>query len=187
MIKVFIFHGTEGSPDSNWFSWIKEELENLGHKVFIPKFPTPEDQNLENWLKVFEDECEENLDEDSIFIGHSLGCAFILNILERINIEIKSCYLVAGFIENLGNEHFDNLNRAFIDKEFDWEKIKRNCKLFYVINSDDDPYVPFSCGEKISKELNAHLFMLESAGHINLESGFDKFEFLLKELRKELS
>jgi len=53
MISIIIIHGTGGSPNSNWFPWLKSELEKLGHTVFAPKFPTPEKQSLENWLKVF--------------------------------------------------------------------------------------------------------------------------------------
>ena len=39
--NVFIFHGTEGYPEENWFPWLKEKLEAKGYKVFVPQFPTP--------------------------------------------------------------------------------------------------------------------------------------------------
>jgi predicted alpha/beta hydrolase family esterase len=46
MANIFIIHGSYGNPDENWFPWLKKELEQEGHKVFVPKFPTPEDQSL---------------------------------------------------------------------------------------------------------------------------------------------
>jgi predicted alpha/beta hydrolase family esterase len=49
-------------------------------------------------------------------IGHSFGPAFILNILERINNPIKSCYFVSGFIGLLNNKEFDDINKTFVDK-----------------------------------------------------------------------
>ena len=39
--NIFIFHGTEGHPQENWFPWLKGKLEAKGCKVFVPQFPTP--------------------------------------------------------------------------------------------------------------------------------------------------
>ena len=39
--NVFIFHGTEGYPEENWFPWMKEKLEAEGCKVVVPQFPSP--------------------------------------------------------------------------------------------------------------------------------------------------
>jgi uncharacterized protein len=188
MTKIFIIHGTEGSPEVNWFPWLKQELENLGHTVFVPKFPTPEGHSLENWMQEFNDFYFSKVDEDSIIVGHSLGPAFILSLLEKLDLPkpIKASFLVAGFISPIGNEHFDNLNKSFIDKEFNWDKIKQNCEKFYVINSKDDPYVPIERGEELAENLGTGLIVLENAGHINAEAGYTKFDKLLDMLKDEL-
>lgn len=185
MTKIFIIHGTEGSPEVNWFPWLKQELEKLGHTVFVPEFPTPENQSLDNWLKFFGG-YEKEINRDSIIVGHSLGPAFILNFLERTNRKIKACFLVAGFTGLLGNEHFDNLNRTFTDKQFNWNKIKENCEKFYVINSENDPYVPLEKGKELADKLEVELTILSEAGHINSEAGFIKFEKLLNMIKEEL-
>src|SRR3989344_7038916 len=77
MVNVFIIHGSYGHPDENWFSWLKKELEKLGCKVFVPRFPTPEGQNLDSWMKVISG-YDDLLDNNSIIVGHSMGCALIL-------------------------------------------------------------------------------------------------------------
>lgn len=182
---AFIIHGTGGNPESNWFPWLKRELEKLNFTVFVPKFPTPTNQSLENWLKIFE-KYFSFIDKETIFIGHSLGPAFILSLLEKLNKPIKASFFVAGFTGKLNNSYFDHLNQSFSDKTFNWAKIRKNCKKFYVINSDNDPYVPLEKGEELAKNLHTKLVLLKNSGHINSESGFTSFEFLLSKIKKEI-
>ena len=186
MTTVFVIHGTGGTPEGNWFPWLKKELEKLGCQVFVPRFPTPQGQNLRSWLKVFE-KYKLDFNENTIVVGHSLGPAFLLNVLEKTNKPIKAAFFVAGFTGRLDQVHFDTLNNSFADKSFDWEKIKQNCQHFEVIHSDNDPYVPLAKGEELAKHLNAKFIVLKNAGHINKESGYVTFELLLAKIKEELS
>jgi len=185
MATVFIIHGAYGNPQENWFPWIKHELEKLGHTVIVPQFPTPENQTLENWAKVFS-KYEKNIHEDSVMIGHSIGTAFILDVLERIDKKIKATVSVAGFASELGNPAFDMLNRTFIDKPFDWKKIRNHCKEFYTYHSDNDPYVPLKYGQALAKKLGTRIILVEGAGHFNQRAGYTQFPQLLEQLKKLL-
>ena len=49
-----IIHGSYGSPDENWFPWLKKELQKIGYKVFVPAFPTPKNQKLGVWKGIFD-------------------------------------------------------------------------------------------------------------------------------------
>lgn len=185
MENIFIIHGTGGSPEGNWFPWLKQELEKCGNRVLAPKFPTPKGQSIESWMEVFK-EYDEYLDENTIVIGHSLGVAFLLNVLEKLDHPIKFACFVAGFTGLLDNTEFDGLNRSFTVKDFDWKKIRRNCRRFYVINSDDDPYVPIQKGVDLAKKLGVKLITLKNAGHINKDSGFVKFEYISELIKKDI-
>ncbi len=182
---IFIIHGTMGNPNGNWFPWLKKELQKFECKVFVPEFPTPKNQNLSSWMEVFK-KYEEEINEETIFVGHSLGASFILSVLEKTNKPIKTAFLVAGFIDLLNKKEFDELNQTFTDKKFDWKKIKENCKKFYVINSDNDPYVPLNKGKELAKNLGAELIVIKNAGHINKEAGYDKFGFLFDRIEEEI-
>ncbi|MCX6742574.1 MAG: alpha/beta hydrolase [Candidatus Pacearchaeota archaeon] len=184
MTKFFIIHGAYGNPEENWFPWLKEELEKQGDIVFVPKFPTPENQSLENWMKVLKD-YEKFIDENTIFVGHSIGVAFILNILEKSNKKVKACFFISGFLSLLGNSVFDKINKTFIDKGFNWKKIKNNCNKFYIFHSDNDPYVPLKKAENLTNKLGTKVIIVKNAGHFNEAAGYKKFDLLLDYIKKE--
>lgn len=185
MATVFIIHGAYGNPQENWFLWLKKELENLGHTVIVPQFPTPENQTLENWMKIFS-RYENNIHEDTIMIGHSVGVAFILDFLSQKEQHIKAAFFIAGFFEPLENPAFDTLNNTFINKPFDWKKIRQHSKRFFVYHADNDPYVPLKHGEALAKKLHVKLILVKNAGHFNTRSGYTQFPELLEDAKKSL-
>ena len=182
MTNIFIIHGAYGNPEENWFPWLKSELEKLDCRVFVPKFPTPENQSLEDWLKIFE-EYKQHLNENSIVVGHSLGPVFLLNILEKLDKPIKAAFFVSGFIGLLGNPEFDKINKSFVDKGFDWQKIKQNCPKFFVFHSDNDPYVSLEQAEKLAKNLGVDVILVKNAGHFNEKAGYSKFDLILDKIK----
>lgn len=179
MKSAILIHGTESKPGSNWFPWLAEELKKRGYAIFIPQFPTPVGQSLEGWRKEFK-RFEMHITEETIFVGHSLGCAFILDCLERSEKGVAAVILVAGFVGLLGNPHYDFLNSTFIEKKFLWENIRSKCGKCVVISSDNDPYVPLEKGWELARHLGVQPIILHNAGHINRSSGFTEFPQVLR-------
>lgn len=175
MTNIFIIHGKENTPEGNWFPWLKVEMEKLGHRVFVPKFPTPERQNLDEWMASFED-YEKFLTPDSIVVGHSLGVPFLLRLLEKK--PALAAFFVAGFLNNEIDPTADTFCRPF-----DFEKIKANCKKFYVFHSDNDPYFAPEKGEELVRKLLAEQIFVKGAGHFNLEFGYDRFPLLVEKIK----
>ncbi|KAA3630176.1 MAG: hypothetical protein DWQ02_18225 [Bacteroidetes bacterium] len=180
--NVFIFHGTEGYPEENWFPWLKEKLEAKGCKVIVPQFPTPPvvPAKISEWFDVLK-KYEQDINEDAIIIGHSLGGVFTLRVLEKLNKTIKAAFLTGTPI---GVQPILNYDRdsAFSGFEFDWEKIKKSCKHFEVFQSDDDPYVGLANGEELAKYLGVELTFIPNAGHFNKKAGCLDFPQLLDKL-----
>ena len=154
MTNIIVIHGSYGNPNENWFPWLKSELEKLKCDVFVPKFPTPENQSLESWRNVFE-EYRQHINENTILIGHSLGPAFLLDLLESLDKPVKSAFFISGFLGLLGSSDFDKINKTFTDRNFNWEKIKQNCKKFYIYHSDNDPYVPIKKATELAEKLDS--------------------------------
>lgn len=179
-MNFLIIHGVYANPSSNWFPWLKKELESKSYEVLVPKFPTPFDQSLESWMRIIA-RFEYKINEETVLIGHSLGAAFILNYLEQTSKKIKATFLVAGFHKPLGIQH-DEINKTFINKEFDWDKIKNNCKKFFVIASDNDEYISLDISRELAQNLDVELKIIHKGGHLNKEAGYDNFPLLLERI-----
>ncbi len=182
MKNAFIIHGAYGNPEENWITWLKQELENIGIATIVPKFPTPEGQNLENWMKAFEP-FKKQLNHESIIIGHSIGVAFILRVLESIDVKIKAAFLVAGFLKGIGDAELDAMNETFYGKPFDWKKIRKNCREFVCYSSDNDPFVPLWQGQEVADGVGVEISLVKGAGHFNTKAGYTKFPLLLERIR----
>ena len=180
--RIIIIHGTEGSPESNWFPWLKDELEKISHNVLCPAFPTPENQSLNSWSDTLNSQVIELTDND-ILIGHSTGVIFILNILNKLSQPIKATFLVAGFASRIGIDKYDQLNSTFLSPKLDWDKIKNNAGNLFIYSGSNDPYVPRNCGIELADNLGVEEIIMPNGGHLNAESGFIRFDDLLSNIR----
>ncbi|MCR4328230.1 MAG: alpha/beta fold hydrolase [Patescibacteria group bacterium] len=181
MRTIFIFHGTEGHPQENWFPWLKEKLEATGKcKVFVPQFPSPPavPAKIAEWFEVLKG-YEQYINEDTILIGHSLGGIFALRILEQQKHPVRAAVFVGTFINPVGIYRDD----TFGGFSFDWAEIKANAKDCIVYQSDNDPYVSLANGEELAKNLGVELSFIPNAGHFNAKAGYTKFEALLEKLQ----
>lgn len=184
-MNAFIFHGTEGHPQENWFPWMKEELEKLGCKTIVPQFPTPPvvPAKVSEWFDVLS-EYEKDIDENTILIGHSLGGIFTLRVLEKLDHPVKAAVLVGTPIGVRPILNYDR-DESFSGFDFDWEKIRKNAGKFYVYQSDNDPYVGLENGKKLAENLGVGLTFVSGAGHFNKKTGYLKFVDLLNQLRED--
>lgn len=182
MKTAFIIHGTWWSPEGNWFPWMKEKLEAKWYQVFIPRLPTPQGQNLKAWTQEFE-KYKKSVSKESIFIAHSSWPAFVLSILESIDMPVQACYFASGFLGLIDIDSFDTLNETITDKDFNWQKIRQSSTYFYMCHGSDDPYVPRFNAEKMAQWLGAEIDIIEWGWHLNKESGYTDFEYLLEKIR----
>lgn len=177
MANFIFIHSTGGNPDECFYPWLRKQLEKKGHKVYSPFFPTPLGQTLDNWMREFEP-YRQYVNEETVFVGRSIGPAFILRLLEKPKVRIKAAFLVCGFCSDLGIHEFGPLIRTFVDKPFKWGRIKANCKKFFVYNADNDDFVPIEKAEELAKNLGTEALIVKDAGHFT----FKKFPGLLKDI-----
>ena len=189
-MKFVILHGTMGSPDGNWFPWLSKELEKLGQKTIRPKLSTPDGQNPDNWTKEIAKAVEEisGPDEETIIVAHSMSPMASCYYLGSINKKIRAAFFVSGFTDYVDElEPYRTVNPRFFDKNFNWEKLKKNCPKIICFAGDNDPYLPQDVLRRFAKLCGAKKFIIiPNGGHLNEESGYTTFPLLLKTIKGEL-
>ncbi len=175
-LRVIVLHGAHGGPDTNWFPWLHAELAAAGIEVLRPRFPTPQGQSLASWLTAYDRAVNTLPSAPTILVGHSLGVAFALRVVERAAEPFAGLLLAAGFIGALGLPDYDPINQSFFAVPFDWAGIRerkgRACRCWA---GDDDPYVPLPRSRGVADHLNAPLEVLHGGGHLNSETGCNAF------------
>jgi predicted alpha/beta hydrolase family esterase len=179
-----IVHGTMGSPEENWFPWLRKKLETYGHKVIVPLFPTPDGQNFYAWLSVAQKALETLDTINTVLIGHSTGASFVLRLAELSPTPYKAIFSICPFIRDLGIQDFDSLNTSFVHHAFKWQNIQHNAGNIFCFAGDNDPYVPLSYSQEIAIHCNTDLITVPNGGHLNAAAGFLEFPLLLEKIRQ---
>ena len=78
--------------DKHWMPWVKGELDRVGIPTQIPSMPNPWEPNYAAYKEVLE---KYPISENTILIGHSCGCAFLVRWLGDSRQKIKKLILVA--------------------------------------------------------------------------------------------
>ncbi len=167
MKRVFLIHGWEGRPDNHWFPWLKRELEARYIKVFAPAMPNPTHPNLDEWIMMIRDWVGE-IDPETFFVGHSLGCIAILKYLERtkINAKFGTAVFVGGFKDDINEKELFEFTRDPLD----FEKIKGKGN-FVSIASDNDEQVTLSASMALAHALDSKIIVLKGKGHFCKSDG----------------
>ncbi len=95
MAKVYIVHGYTASADKHWFPWLAQELAKIGVECYRLNMPDSSSPNPDKWLRHLEEHV--TIDDETIVVGHSLGCITWLNFLARNFLKPKAAIFVSGF------------------------------------------------------------------------------------------
>lgn len=173
--KIIIFQGTNESPDSAWFQYVKNNVADM--EVLTPELPNPAEPSVETTLPFALENFE--YDADTILIGHSSGVPLILGILEQIENPIKQAILVAGFMSPISDAP-----KPILKSSYDVEKIRSNCSDFVIINSDDDPWnCDIEKGLEMRDAFGGTLVAMTGQGHfgsLSYNQPYKEFPLLLK-------
>lgn len=179
--NYIIIHGSFSSPFNNWFGWLYHELSKEDIEVIAPQFPTGDKQNYTNWSKLLNHYKDLGLiNDNTIFIGHSVAPIFIIKYLIENEIKVKKLVFVSGFNYAKVNPQYDTVNESFFTD--DVEKIHDFCDDIICFYSNNDPYIKYEDLKAFSNKVASIDYEIKDGGHLNSEFGYDKFEKILKYL-----
>lgn len=181
MKKAIILHGTEGTPEGNWFRWLEKKLKAKEIEVWLPYLPHAAQPLLSEWLEFVTSSCPFSIDEDTMIVGHSSGATLALALASQM--KIGALVAVSPFVP-VGESYAGldwNANAKLFDVKFNWNAIKANTAKRLIVCSDDDPYIPTKVFHYISEQIDAEIIEVPEQGHFNLEKSekYQKFPLLL--------
>jgi len=177
MKRVFIIHGWDGYPEEGWFPWLKKELEARGFNVFVPQLPEAGSPRIHNWVPKLA-EVVGAADENTYFVGHSMGCQAIARYLESLpeGVKIGGAVFVAGFFKRLTGLEDDpdvqETDKHWLGAPLDLTKVKSHLPKSVAIFSDNDPFIPFDNQNDFKDLLGSKIIIEHQKGHFS--GGSDK-------------
>jgi len=185
--RVFIIHGWDGSPEEGCFPWLKSTLEKKGFVVENPSMPDPLEPKVEVWVNVLKEKVGMP-DEQTYFVGHSMGAQTVLRYLESLDKKAKigGSVFIAGWIKltpaAYEDEEDKEIAKPWLETPIDWRKVKSHTNNFVAIFSDNDSIVPVEDSQTFRTELGAKIIIEHGKGHFSGSDGIKKLDSALSSI-----
>ena len=189
MKKVYLVHCWDGTSNDGWYPWIEQELKKYDVEVVRFDMPNTANPTIEEWVNILNEKVDK-LDEETYFMGHSIGCQTIMRYLETKEVtKIGGILFVAPWLDLLPEavEDEDSYNTAYpwINTPINFEKIKEFSNNINCIFSDNDYFVDLAQEQEFKQKLNAKTIIVNGKGHISQDDDIFELNEIL-ELSKEM-
>ncbi|MBI4653229.1 alpha/beta hydrolase [Candidatus Kuenenbacteria bacterium] len=186
--KCIIIHGCPSNKekamdpktrtyDKHWIPWTKKQLIIQGIETEIPLMPEPWQPDYEKFKKEFE---KYDVHENTILIGHSCGCAFLVRWLGETKRKIFKLIFVAPWKipQKKKNGADINFYTYSIDKT-----IKDRVNKIIMFTADDEEIDGKKSLKIFHKALSGEVIELKGRGHYTLKDmKTEEFPELLKKI-----
>lgn len=187
--KVTIIHRWEGSPEEDWYPWLKVQLELAGYLVEIPAMPHPQKPEINAWIDTLH-QMVPNPSEADILIGHSTGSQAILRYLEkqRYPVTLGGVILVTPWIHltNAATEGVENIAAPWLLQPINFDHLKSHNTEYTAIFSENDPFVPITDAEIFRYQLGAKIVIEKGLGHMTSDEDVTTAPFIMDSIFKRI-
>ena len=176
--KVLLLHGWGGSDDPHWQAWLAGEIAKDYGTVAFPLLDHPHFPSKNRWVKQVKALLEEF--RPDVVICHSLANTLWFHLCNEGEIEtVERLLLVAPPRLDLELDTIKSFFPVEPPKALYADEVM-------LVTSDNDPYMTAAEAAALQKALGVEMKVLESAGHINAESGFGEWPWVLKWVKGEV-
>lgn len=169
--RLIIVHGFMASPEDHWFRWLEAQAATLGMEVTVPAMPDSAAPDEARWLETL-GQYAGDVDEQTYFVGHSLGCITALRYLSGRPAEQRAggIIMVSGFSEPVPLlPELDGFTASPLENLESLTGIAHRA----VLVSLNDEIVPPAYTLRLSQQLAAPLYGLPGCGHFLDRDGFE--------------
>ncbi len=160
--------------DKHWIPWTKKQLIAMNIETETPLMPSPWQPDYEKFKNEFE---KYNVNENTILVGHSGSCAFLVHWLGETKRKIFKLILVAPWKIS---DKDDEFGKKFYTYPID-ETIKNRVKEIVMFTADDGKDEDKESLKIFHKALGGEIINLENHGHYCLgDMETEEFPELLK-------
>lgn len=183
MKKIYLVHCWDGKSSDGWYPWIAEKLNKDNIEVIRFNMPNTSNPIIEEWVETLNNKVDK-LDDETYFIGHSIGCQTIMRYLETKDItRIGGILFVAPWLDLLPqaveDEESYNIAQPWINTPINFEKIKKFTTNMNCIFSDDDYFVSLEQEKEFRDKLNAKTIIVKNKGHISQDDNVYELQEIL--------
>ncbi|MRI84178.1 MAG: hypothetical protein C6I00_07150 [Nitratiruptor sp.] len=174
--RFLILHGWGGSDYPHWQSWLAGELAKDYGIVAFPLIYHPHHPNKKKWIAQFRKwlgECQ-----PTTVICHSLACTVWMALCEEGIDEVERLLLVAPPSRSTKIE----LLKQFFPHQLPESLYAREATL---VVSTNDPYLSMEEAKEYRDHFGCEMVVLQSAGHINAESGYGQWPWVLEWAKRD--
>ena len=181
--KLIGVHGFTGSSKGDWFPWLRTEFEKEDFEVIIHDLPNSQNPIIESWISSLAESIQFETDENTYFIGHSLGCQTILRYLHKFppKEKVGGAIFVAGFFDKLTNLDVDEARilSPWLEEKIEFDQVRSRMKKSIAIFSENDSWVPLTESKRdFEDKLGSEIITLSNMGHFSGDDGLTSFPLL---------
>ena len=176
--KVLLLAGWGGSDFPHWQSWLAGEIAKDYGTVSFLEFSDYDSPVYKNWKQELLTHLKEF--KPDIVICHSLANTLWLQLCQSNTLKtVKKLYLVAPPSLTCDIQEIESF--------FPLRMPTKTCALkTHLVTSTNDPYMKMDEAKELQDSLGVEMVVLQNAGHINADSGYGEWPWILQMIKEDI-
>lgn len=188
MKRIFIIHGWSFGPKDSWYEWAKGEFEKMGYEIYLPQMPLTIAPVIPLWVRHLR-KIVGTPDENTYFIGHSIGCQAIMRYLSHLpeGTKVGGAVFVAGwfYLDNINDLASKIVALPWLKTKIDLSRVKEACPDVRVLLSSNESYGFVDENKnKFENDLAAQVVILENRKHFSDEKKLPELVSIFESVTK---